>query len=67
MRGRDIVTGLPKEIVVDDSQIRKALVRSIKALSNSIKGIIEETPPELVADIMQRGIFLVAEAVFCVD
>ncbi len=59
MRGRDIVTGLPKEIVVDDSQIRKALVRSIKALSNSIKGIIEETPPELVADIMQRGIFLV--------
>ncbi len=59
MRGRDIVTGLPKEIIVDDSQIRKALARSVKALSNSIKGIIEETPPELVADIMQRGIFLV--------
>ncbi len=59
MRGRDIVTGLPKEVTVDDSQIRKALNRSVKALINSIKGTIEETPPELVADIMQRGIFLV--------
>jgi len=59
MRGRDIVTGLPKEVIVDDTQIRKALIRSVKALSNSIKGTIEETPPELVADIMQRGIFLV--------
>lgn len=59
MRGRDIVTGLPKEIMVDDSQIRKALSRSIKILINAIKGTIEETPPELVADIMHRGIFLV--------
>ncbi len=59
MRGRDIVTGLPKEIIVDDTQIRKALSRSIKSLVNAIKGTIEETPPELVADIMSRGIFLV--------
>jgi rod shape-determining protein MreB len=59
MRGRDIVTGLPKEIIVDDSQIRKALSRSIKTLVNAVKGTIEETPPELVADIMQRGIYLV--------
>jgi rod shape-determining protein MreB len=59
MRGRDIVTGLPKEVTVDDGQIRKALARSVKALVNAIKGTIEETPPELVADIMQRGIFLV--------
>ena len=59
MRGRDIVTGLPKEVIVDDTQIRKALSRSIKVLINSIKATIEETPPELVADIMKRGIFLV--------
>jgi len=59
MRGRDIVTGLPKEVAIDDSQIRKALSRSIKTLVNSIKSTIEETPPELVADIMHRGIFLV--------
>ena len=59
MRGRDIVTGLPKEIIIDDTQIRKALSRSVKTLVNAIKGTIEETPPELVADIMHRGIFLV--------
>ncbi len=59
MRGRDLVTGLPKEVAVEDSQIRKALSRSIKTLINAIKGAIEETPPELVADIMHRGIFLV--------
>jgi len=59
MRGRDIVTGLPKEIVIDDSQIRKALSRSVKILVNAVKGTIEETPPELVADIMRRGIYLV--------
>jgi len=58
MCGRDIVTGLPKEIIVDDSQIRKALSRSIKTLVNAVKGTIEETPPELVADIMEQGMFL---------
>lgn len=59
MRGRDIVTGLPKEIIIDDSQIRTALSRSVKTIINAIKSTIEETPPELVADIMNRGIFLV--------
>ncbi|MFH1460901.1 MAG: rod shape-determining protein, partial [Patescibacteria group bacterium] len=59
MRGRDIVTGLPKQVTIDDSQIRKALSRSVKTLVNAIKGTIEETPPELVSDIMERGIFLV--------
>jgi len=59
MRGRDIITGLPKEVLISDVHIRKALSRSIKTLINAIKGTIEETPPELVADIMHRGIFLV--------
>jgi len=59
MRGRDLVTGLPKKMTIDDSQIRKALSRSVKVLVNAIKGAVEETPPELVADIMERGIFLV--------
>ena len=59
MRGRDIITGLPKEVIVDDSQIRKALTRSVKTLVNAVKSTIEETPPELVADIMHRGIYLV--------
>ncbi|MDP3710262.1 MAG: rod shape-determining protein [bacterium] len=59
MRGRDLVTGLPKELVVDDTDIRLALRHSINVLVNSIKSVIEETPPELIADIMHRGINLV--------
>ncbi len=59
MRGRDLVSGLPKETIITDSHIRKAIARSIKSLVTSVKNVIEETPPELVADIMQRGMFLV--------
>ncbi len=58
MRGRDLVTGLPKEVVVNDAQIREAIFRSIKVIVNNIKATIEETPPELLSDIMQRGIIL---------
>lgn len=59
MRGRDLVTGLPREVIVDDSEIRRAMRHSINILVNSIKAAIEATPPELVADIMHRGILLV--------
>lgn len=59
MRGRDLVTGLPKEVMVDDADIRRALRHSINVLVNAIKATVEETPPELVADIMHRGIMLV--------
>lgn len=58
MRGRDLINGLPKEIIVNDSQIREAMQRSVKTLVNAIKSAIEQTPPELVADIMERGIVL---------
>jgi rod shape-determining protein MreB len=59
MRGRDLVTGLPKEIAVDDVDIRRAMRHSINVLVNAIKATVEETPPELVADVMHRGIVLV--------
>jgi rod shape-determining protein MreB len=58
MRGRDLVTGLPREIMVNDSQIREAMARSIKFIVDHVKSILEITPPELVADIYQRGIIL---------
>ena len=58
VRGRDLVTGLPKEVVVTDEHIRDAMSRSIRIIVNTIKTIIEETPPELLADIMQQGIVL---------
>lgn len=58
MRGRDLVTGLPKEIMVDADQIRKALAKSVRAIVEAVKITIEETPPELIADIMDSGIIL---------
>ncbi len=58
MRGRDLITGLPKEIIVNDVQIREALRRSVATIIENIKATLEVTPPELVADIYERGIVL---------
>lgn len=58
VRGRDLVSGLPKEITLNDEHVREALSHSIKIIVNNIRTTIEETPPELLADIMQRGIIL---------
>lgn len=57
-RGRDLVTGLPREIVISDEDIRNAIGHSVDELVESVKEVLELTPPELVADIMQRGIHL---------
>jgi rod shape-determining protein MreB len=58
MRGRDLVTGLPKEVIVTSDQILNALQRSVGAIMEGIKSTLEITPPELVADIYQRGLVL---------
>jgi rod shape-determining protein MreB len=58
LRGRNLVTGLPEEVMVDDEAIRKAMEKSIKQIIAEIKTAIEETPPELIADVMTNGIFL---------
>lgn len=58
MRGRDLTTGLPKEIIVSSEEIRESMARSIKTLVETVKSAVDETPPELLADIMQRGIVL---------
>lgn len=58
MRGRDLVTGLPKEIMIDDSQVREAIIRSLRIIVENIKSTLEIAPPELVADIHERGIVL---------
>jgi len=58
MRGRNLVTGLPEEILVTDEEIRKALEKSVNQIVREIKSAIEETPPELLADIMTSGIHL---------
>lgn len=59
MRGRDLITGLPKELIVNSDQVREALGDSNRIIVNAVKDTIEETPPELVADIMHKGIMLV--------
>ncbi|MCX6797290.1 MAG: rod shape-determining protein [Candidatus Doudnabacteria bacterium] len=58
VRGRDLVTGLPKEITMSDGQAREALMHSLKVIVNSVKSVIEEIPPEIISDIMHRGIIL---------
>jgi len=58
VRGRDILTGLPREVVVTDSDIREAFSVSIKELIEGIKDVLETTPPEILSDIMRNGITL---------
>ncbi|MFC1613030.1 rod shape-determining protein [Patescibacteria group bacterium] len=58
MRGRDIITGLPKEIQIYNINIMEAISKSIKLIIENIKATLENTPPELVADIYERGMIL---------
>lgn len=58
MRGRDLISGLPKEIKITDGHIREALARSIRTIIENIKSTLEVTPPDLVADIYERGMIL---------
>ncbi|MDE1874754.1 MAG: rod shape-determining protein [Patescibacteria group bacterium] len=59
IRGRDLVTGLPREVVLTDADIREAISQSIDNLVDSVKEVLETTPPEVLADVMHRGIYLV--------
>lgn len=58
IRGRDLMNGLPKEIKVTDSQIREAMSKTIGQIIENIKITLETTPPELVSDIYEHGIYL---------
>src|SRR3989338_564254 len=58
VRGRDLLTGLPKEILLQETDVRNAMARTIHLMVENIKATIELTPPELVADIYERGIAL---------
>lgn len=59
IRGRDLVTGLPREVVISDDDVREAITPSIRRLVEAIKEVLEITPPEVISDIMHRGIILV--------
>ena len=58
VHGRDLLTGLPREVTVTDADIREALTPSIRGLVDGIKDMLETTPPEILSDIMDRGITL---------
>lgn len=58
VRGRDLVTGLPRQVIVTDSDIREAIMSSVLSLVDGIKEVLETTPPELLSDIINRGLIL---------
>ncbi|MFA7702877.1 MAG: rod shape-determining protein [Patescibacteria group bacterium] len=58
VRGRDLINGLPKSIMVSDAQIREAISRTVSKMVDNIKLTLESTPPELVSDVYESGIYL---------
>jgi rod shape-determining protein MreB len=58
VKGRDLITGLPKEISISQRQISDALAEPVSQIIDTIKRALEQTPPELAADIVERGIML---------
>ncbi len=58
IKGRDFISGVPKTLVIDDAEVREALLDPISAIVNAIKVALENTPPELAGDILDRGIVL---------
>lgn len=56
VRGRDLATGLPREVTLTDDHVREALASSLDALMDAMKEVIEATPPELLSDVLERGV-----------
>ena len=56
--GRDLITGLPKTIVLSSPEMREAIEEPVQAIVDAVKFTLDKTPPELAADIMDRGIVL---------
>jgi len=59
IKGRDLITGLPREVIITDSDIREAITHSIDNLVEATKEVLETTPPEILGDVMHRGVYLV--------
>ena len=62
IRGRDLVTGLPKTLTIDANQIQEALSEPVAGIIDAVRGNLERTPPELSSDIMDRGIVMTGGA-----
>ena len=58
IKGRDLVAGIPKTLVVNSDEIREALAEPVNQIVDAVRSVLERTPPELAADIVDRGIVL---------
>lgn len=58
VRGRDVVTGLPREVIITETDVRDAISHSVDSIIEAVRDVLEHTPPEILADVMQRGIYL---------
>lgn len=58
MKGRNLVTGLPTEVEISTNEIREALTEPVQSIIENVKSVLEKTPPELSADIIERGILM---------
>jgi rod shape-determining protein MreB len=58
IRGRDLVSGLPKTITITSEEIREAIEEPVAAIVDAVKATLDKTPPELAADIMEQGIMI---------
>lgn len=58
VRGRDLTTGLPKEVILKDAHVRAAINKSLRNIVDAVKEVIEKAPPELVGDLLKRGIYM---------
>lgn len=59
VRGRDLVTGLPREVIITDADVREAIGQSVQSIVEATKEVLETSPPEIISDVMRRGIHLV--------
>ncbi len=59
VKGRDLITGLPREVIITESDVREAIASSINHLVEAAKEVLEGTPPEILSDVMNRGVVLV--------
>jgi len=58
VKGRDLLSGLPKNVVITSSEVTEAMESELSEMVRAIKSVLHETPPELAADIMDRGIVM---------
>lgn len=56
VRGRDVVTGLPREVIITETDIKTAISHQVDTIVEAVRSVLEKTPPEVLADVMQRGI-----------